>query len=323
MRGLWMFVLLSVAAPVLAAEGKDIWAGSPYEPTDVSMELVQVSTHAYYVQGPPGVATENQGFISNAGVVVTDDGVVVFDALGTPSLAYQLLGKIRAISDQPIRKVVVSHYHADHIYGLQVFKALGVEIIAPRGALEYMRSDQARNRLQERRESLFPWVNEDTQVVKPDVVIAGRQGFQLGGIEFEIIPLGSTHSDGDQMMLVKNDGVLFSGDLIFEGRIPLVAGSQPNAWLTSLKNFNTDGLKVIVPGHGSASTHPAKALAFTRDYLQFLHDGMARAVANLQSFDEAYAAMDWSRYENLPASVANRLNANYVYLSLEAASLQE
>ena len=101
---------------------ENIWADVDYEPSEVDMTVQQVSAHVYYVQGPPGIATDNEGFMSNAGFVVTKEGIVVFDALGTPSLAHKLFHKIRAISDQPIAKVIVSHYHADHIYGLQVFK---------------------------------------------------------------------------------------------------------------------------------------------------------------------------------------------------------
>lgn len=90
-----------------------------------------MSKHVYYVMGKAGIATDNQGFISNAGFVITDEGVVIFDALGTPSLAAALLERIRKITDKPIKRVVMSHYHADHIYGLQVFKEAGATIYAP------------------------------------------------------------------------------------------------------------------------------------------------------------------------------------------------
>ena len=305
-----------------ALASDDIWKGAPYEPAGVGMKLVRLSGHAYYVQGPPGSAIDNEGFISNAGVVITDEGVVLFDALGTPSLAWQLRALIRKLTDRPVVKVVVSHYHADHIYGLQVFKDEGAEIIAPTGSLAYLAED-ADSRLAERRESLFPWVNEETRLVRPDVVNGGERRFRLGGVEFVVSYIGSTHSRGDQMLRVVDDGVLFSGDLIFEGRIPLVAGSNPQAWLKGLEALDTRGLKVLVPGHGQASREPGRAITFTRDYLRYLHHGMAEAVENLTPFEEAYAAMDWSAYRGMPAFVANRLNAYYVYLGLEAESMGE
>mgnify|MGYP001554319781 FL=1 len=98
-----------------------LWASSGYPPIGVEMPVERVSAHAYYVRGMPGSATDNEGFVSNAGFVVTKEGVVVFDSLGTPSLAWALRQKIREITDQPVVKVVVSHYHADHVYDLGTF----------------------------------------------------------------------------------------------------------------------------------------------------------------------------------------------------------
>lgn len=70
-------------------------------------------------------SSANEGFMSNAGFVVTDEGVVVFDTLGTAVLGQKLVDAIRTVTLKPIKRVIVSHYHADHIYGLQVFQDLG------------------------------------------------------------------------------------------------------------------------------------------------------------------------------------------------------
>ena len=105
-----------------------------YAPLDTPLVVEQVPGHPiYYSIGNPGVpGRANQGNTSNAGFVVTADGVVVFDALGTPSLGWALLQKIRQTSGVPIRYNVVSHYHADHIYGLQAFRDHTDAIISPR-----------------------------------------------------------------------------------------------------------------------------------------------------------------------------------------------
>ena len=321
-------ILLFSTLCVTAVHAENIWANVPYEPTDVEMNLVQVSPHAYYVQGPAGEPTDNNGFMSNAGVVVTDKGVVVIDALGTPSLAYLLLTKIRAVTDKPVVKVIATHYHADHIYGLQVFKDRGAEIIAPLGAKDYLSSPAAEGRLAQRRESLFPWVDEKTHLVTPDIFISAdkpsaNDQFKLGGVDFKITSLGSTHSQGDLTVTIVQEGVTFAGDLIFEGRIPFVAGAQPQAWIDNLKNLDAAKLKVIVPGHGPASVHPTTAVNLTLGYLLYLQENMKKAVDNLVPFDEAYAAVDWSRYEKMPAFKVNRTNAYYLYLGLEAASVGE
>jgi glyoxylase-like metal-dependent hydrolase (beta-lactamase superfamily II) len=303
----------------------DIWRDSPYEHTWVDMRLIKVGEHTYYVEGTPGSATEHDGFISNAGVVITNEGVVLFDALGTPSLGYLLLSKIRELTDKPIRKVITSHYHADHIYGLQVFKdsadSQGVEIWAPKGAKDYLNSEGSRNRLKERRESLFPWVDENTRIIEPDVYVSEKQPFRFGGVDFTFIPLGSTHSQGDLMMRVENDGVLFSGDLIFMGRIPFLEGDT-TVWLEQLRHLDAANINVIVPGHGPALHDSSQAVSFTAEYLQYVHDQMGAAVEELIPFAEAYDTTDWSSYKNLPAFIANRPNAYHIYLHLEQQSLQ-
>ena len=293
-----------------------------YADTDVEMKLVRVSDHVYYVQGKAGVATANEGFISNASVIVTDEGVVLFDALGTPSLANKLLGLIREVTDKPIKKVVVSHYHADHIYGLQVFKEQGAEIIAPAGAEIYINSPNAKNRLEERRVSLYPWVDENTHVVAPDRYVQKSLKFTLGGVEFEATHLGDAHSDADMMLYILPDKVLLSGDIIFEGRVPFVGSANTRNWLRTLQQLETDNIRALIPGHGPAASDPQKAISLTREYLAYLRETMGTAVSELVPFDEAYAEADWSAFESLPAfDEANRRNAYQVYLSMEAELL--
>lgn len=297
---------------------------SKYAPATVDMVVKQVSEHVYYVKGKAGIATDNQGFISNAGFVVTDEGVVVFDSLGTPSLADKLVSKIREITALPIKKVIVSHFHADHVYGLQVFEELGATIYAPMGAQKYINSEGAKDRLEERQFSLEPWVNEDTRLVLPDNTITRSNQFQLGGVSFTINYIGKAHSDGDLAMLVEPDSVLFSGDIIFEGRIPFVGNADSKLWLETLTKLETGGLNVLIPGHGAASTDPISTISQTRRYLAYLRKVMGAAVDEFQPFDEVYAQTDWSEFESLPAFEAgNRINAYQIYLSMEAELLAE
>ena len=291
---------------------------SSYAKTDVDMTLKQVSEHVYYVQGKAGTPNENEGFISNAGFIVTDEGVVVFDALGTPSLANLLLEKIRSVTDKPILKVIVSHYHADHIYGLQVFKELGAKIIAPVGVMNYLSAANAEELLEERRFSLDPWVNESTHLVIPDLIIDKATSFQHGGITFNIDVLGSAHSDGDLTLFVEPDRVLFSGDIIFEGRVPFLGDANTKVWLDTLINMEVGKITALIPGHGPAASNPTQAISATRHYLEKVRLVMGNAVKNLDGFAETYEATDWSEFEKLPAfNAANRRNAYQVFLSME------
>jgi len=309
---------------MLTFVSQSLFAATKYAPTSVDMQVKKISEHVYYVEGKPGVATDNEGFISNAGFVVTGDGVVVFDSLGTPSLANKLVNKIKSITDQPIKKVVVSHFHADHIYGLQVFEELGAEIIAPYGAQKYIRSEAAKERLEERQFSLDPWVNESTHLVLPDTTISKSTSFTMGDITFTINYMGKAHSDGDMTMLVEPDKVLFSGDIIFQGRIPFVGSADSKKWLETLTRLETGGLTALIPGHGPASKDPRNTISLTRRYLAYLRKVMGTGIEDLTPFDEVYAAADWSEFKDLPAfDAGNRINAYQVYLSMEAEMLEQ
>ncbi|HBU29773.1 MAG TPA: MBL fold metallo-hydrolase [Thiobacillus sp.] len=307
-------LLLSLLSAAHAAQSPDI------DVATVPLKAVRLGAHSYFVQGLPGAASsENQGFMSNAGFVVTRDGVVVFDALASPPLAEKLVAEIRRITRQPIRVVIVSHYHADHFYGLQVFKKLGAEIWAHRLAEGQTRTDEAALRLEQRKEALFPWVDENTQLLEADRFIQGDMDFEQGGVQFALRHVGPAHSSEDLAMMVKPDRVLYAGDLVFRGRVPFVGDADGAAWIKALDKLIALNPKVLVPGHGASSRTPRADLVFTRDYLKFLRTHMGKAARELVPFDEAYENTDWSAYRDMPAfDEANRGNAYNQYLRLEA-----
>jgi glyoxylase-like metal-dependent hydrolase (beta-lactamase superfamily II) len=302
---------------------------APAAGADIVLRAIAVSPHVYYFQGEAGMAeAANQGFMSNAGFVVTADGVVVFDTLGTPVLGAAMITAIRAVTTQPINLVIVSHYHADHIYGLQAFKALGAQIWAHQGGRAYLQSDVAVTRLAERRTSLFPWVDEHTHLVPADRWLDFAAGkimrFERGGIKFQIIDVAGAHSPEDIMLFVENDSVLFAGDLYFTGRIPYVGNADSRVWLTALDHMLEVQPRIVIPGHGAMSTDPAKDLHLTRDYLLYLRKSMGAAVADMTPFDEAYGKVDWSAFARYPAfAQANRLNAYGTYILMEQESLEK
>ncbi len=274
---------------------------------------------SYYVCGKSGAATEYNGFISNAGFIITSEGVIIFDALGTPALANALLNEIRKLTDKSIKLVIVSHYHADHIYGLQVFKELGAKIWAPIGALNYLTSTTAKNLLNTRKESLFPWVNNSTHLIKPDKIITKNTVFSLGKHKFKLNVFGKVHSDGDMSLLNITDKILYSGDVIFAGRIPFV-GSNADIykWLNVINQLLTINVDYFVPGHGAASNKIKETMQLTNKYLKFLVDKFSLAVKNMDDFAETYNKINWQEFKNLPAfNLANRRNAYAVYLYLE------
>lgn len=279
----------------------------------------QVSPSSWYVEGVSALgSTANQNFISNAAFVVTPTGVVVIDALGSPELARRLVAQIAQITPKPITHVIVTHYHADHIYGLQTFKALGARVIAHRAALAYLNSDTARLRLAASRQELAPWVDENTQLLQADEWLDQAQVLTVGGVKFEINPVGPAHTPEDLVVYLPSEKVLFAGDLVFRSRIPYVGQADSRHWITALDSLLKFDTQVIVPGHGPLSSEARKDMQLTRDYLIYLRTTMGQAAKNLEPFEEAYKATDWSPFEHLPLfRVANRMNAYNTYLLLE------
>jgi glyoxylase-like metal-dependent hydrolase (beta-lactamase superfamily II) len=293
----------------------------------IELQPVKVSPHVYYFQGESGMASAaNKGFMSNAGFVVTNDGVVVFDALATPVLGEAMLQAIRKITPQPVRRVIISHYHADHFYGLQALKAQGAEVWAHENGRASLNSDFTLERLKERRASLALWVDDKTRLIAADRWLsfkqAGTLSFELGGMHFQVIDSSGAHSAEDIMLFVKEDGILFAGDLFFTGRIPFVGNANSKVWLAALDRMLDIKPGIVIPGHGQASDHALQDMQLTRDYLIFLRKKMGEAVADMQPFDDAYNKVDWSPFEKYPAfQQANRLNAYGTYLLMEKESL--
>jgi glyoxylase-like metal-dependent hydrolase (beta-lactamase superfamily II) len=229
------------------------------------------------------------------------------------------LAEIKRITPLPVRYVIATHYHADHIYGLQTFVQAGAKVIAHASAREYLNSDTAQKRLETSRVELAPWVNADTHLVPADQWLEGKETrLRVGGLEFVIAHVGPAHTPEDLVVAVPQLGVLFAGDLFFRGRIPFVGQADSRLWIESLNRLMQFQPKFVVPGHGPISSDPMADMTLTRDYLIYLRKTMAESAKNLEPFEEAYAKADWSRFESLPLfRVANRMNAYNTYLLME------
>ena len=311
---IFMFHCRTVTAALLASL-------SAAPATAQALRAAQVAAQTWMVQGESALGSAaNRNFISNAAFVVTPDGVIVVDALGSPALAQELIQEIRRVTAAPIKAVIVTHYHADHIYGLQAFKQAGAEVIAQRDGQSYLHSETAALRLQASRDELFPWIDDKTVLVAADRWIDKPITLRLGGLDFELHPAGPAHTPEDLVVYVPQLKLLIAGDLVFRGRLPFVGLADSGSWITALEKLLQFDAAVIIPGHGPVSTTTREDLQMTRDYLAYLRQTMGAAAFNLEPFEEAYARTDWSRFAKLPLfGVANRINAYNTYLLMEHA----
>ena len=266
----------------------------------------------------------NRGFNGNAGFVVSKDGVLVVDALGTPALARRMIASIRQVTRKPIRYLVITHAHPDHFYGASAFAAIpGLKVISHQGTEDYVYSPTIERSVAYRKVFL-PREMKNFHAVVPDILVGGGNPahvtLKFGGKTFEIYDTGHHHSHGDLVMWQKEDRILWISDLAFNGRVTYIGdGDLPEIdamqdWMA--KQF--PDVVLMVPGHGAPQTAPFDMVEKTRRYVDSLTAKMRSAIEQGKSLQEAVAQSDLPEFESWPLYELNhRINANYVYRVLE------
>ena len=264
----------SVHAPVAAQARREI-----------VLKPQQVSPHGWFFQGEAGAASaRNKGYMSNAGFVVTGDGVVVFDALGTPVLGQAMIAAIRKVTraaHPPRDRQPLSR--GPHLRPAGVQGRGRRDLGAPQGAavpdVRTGRPTASRNGAP----SSFRGSTTRPIVVPPDLWIDGDTSFRMGGLTFQLVYSEGAHSPEDLMMFVEPDRLLFAGDLIFAGRVPFVGNADSAGWLKAMDKMIALKPAVVVPGHGPASRDVERDLVLTRDYLAYLRDRDGRGGRRISS----------------------------------------
>jgi len=276
------------------------------------------------------VDDNNRGWNGNAGFIVTGEGVIVIDTLGTPKLGKRLLATIATVTDEPVRYVIVTHNHPDHAYGTAAFQRLdGVTVITHAGMLDYTGSATLQTSVDYRRDIL----GSDMQGFAPveaDVLVNGerfdKQRIQLGDQVLDIYNAGSHHSYGDLVVYQVNDGILWISDLAFNQRTTYMGDGdsrqilETQDWL--MLNFADAGL--MVPGHGSPQTRPFPMIEKTRRYVERMRETMREAVENGVSLLDAVQQTEFDDWKEVRLYETNqRANAGFVYREMEQAFFNE
>ena len=292
---------------------------------DTPLPVYRLTNSTYFIFG--NIATlndDNRGLNGNAGFIVTDEGVLVIDTLGTPRLGQRLLATIRSITDKPVKYLIITHNHPDHAYGAAAIQTLAnITVLAHPGIVEYNNSSTMAESVAYRRERLpedmqafaLPQANK---LVDTPPFAALR--ITLGGQRFDIYNTDRHHSYGDLVVHQHSENIIWVSDLVFNQRTTYMGDGSSEKILkaqTWLAEQFADA-HLLGPGHGSPQTPPCPMLKGTRDYVERLRHEMRAAVENGVSL---YEAVQNSRFEDWEDSRLyeenHRANASFVYREME------
>lgn len=273
----------------------------------ISFDEIGRGVYAYTAEGDP-----------NTGVVVGDDGVLVFDAQATPKMAQTVIDRVKRITDKPITHVVLSHYHAVRVLGAPAY-----------GARDIVCSDAARAMIVERGEQdkaseigRFPRLFQGAESIRPGLTwptwsFSQNASIWLGAREVRLMKIGRGHTAGDIIAWIPDADVIFAGDLVEYGATPYCGDAHFADWPATLDALADFGARAMVPGRGAALTSRemvADGISGTRGFLVALYEAVQASVAAgrdlRQTFEAVHAALkpaygDWVIFEHcLPFNVS-------------------
>jgi glyoxylase-like metal-dependent hydrolase (beta-lactamase superfamily II) len=271
----------------------------------------------------------------NTVFVVTDDGVILFDAGGSPAMGQAIVAKVRSVTDKPIREVVLSHWHGDHMRGLQSIVAAfpRVRILAHPHARD--RIVETRERWLKRRMSMVPnirkavgealgrnqdlggrplippekvWLeqglagadrldreNQATEYVIPTATFEHSLRLYAGDREIDFLWLGPAHTAGDVVMWLPREKVVATGDVV-TSPIPLMPSPYTADYAKVLAAIKALGFASLVPGHGPVA-HDTQYLDLLSDTIQTIAGQMSASAGRGLSREEAVAHADYTAVE--------------------------
>jgi quinoprotein relay system zinc metallohydrolase 2 len=281
------------------------------------LALYQVAEGVFVHRGVVAVMTrENEGSIANIGFVVGRDAVAVIDSGGSTREGERLLAAIRAITDKPIRYIVNTHMHPDHVFGNAAFVREGGTFVGHRNLAQAL-AVRGPFYLKAFRKLMGDELIDSVRLVPPAEIVEDRIGLDLGGRTIVLTAWPTAHTDCDLTVLDETTGTLFAGDLVFVGHVPVLDGSIVG-WLAVMDALAQIPARHVVPGHGPILSNWPRALEAQRRYLERLaqdvRDMIARgtplaAAARTAGRSEENA---WDLFEEY-----NARNATAAYAELE------
>jgi quinoprotein relay system zinc metallohydrolase 2 len=286
------------------------------QPIEESLPVREIASGVFVHFGANALMTrDNAGAIANIGFIVGQDAVAVIDSGGSVREGRALLAAIRRISDKPIRYVINTHAHPDHVFGNAAFVP---EMPTFVGHRNLPRALAARGRfyLDAFRRLMGENLIGEVQIIPPTRLIEAEEEIDLGGRTLRLRAWAAAHTDQDLTILDAASGTLFAGDLVFREHIPVLDGSI-RGWLRAIDELGGIPAHRVVPGHGAETAWP-DALEPQRRYLEVLARDVRALVARGSMIAAAAATAGasekerWALFEEY-----NARNATAAFSELE------
>ena len=275
--------------------------GSAGSYAEESLWLQRVVDGIYVHVGPhEDGSAQNLGSVGNAGVVIGDQAVALIDTGGSRAFGEKLRTAVRGLTDLPIRYVINTHAHPDHIFGNAAFDDAATTFVGHRNHTRAL-TMRGPHYLASFERLLGPAFS-GSRIVAPRLEVAGEIRIDLGGRTLLLTAWQTAHTDNDLTILDPTTNTLFAGDLVFIDRLPVVDGSL-KGWLAVTEALRSIPAVRVVPGHGPAAAPWPDALDAQERYLRALAYGVRREIARGGSISAAIDSTAreeqglWSRFE--------------------------
>jgi quinoprotein relay system zinc metallohydrolase 2 len=252
--------------------------GGATMPESTPLAVQQVADGDYVHFGQVALTTpDNAGDIANLGIIVGRDAVALVDTGGSVSVGQRLLLAVHGITDKPVRYVINTHEHPDHVFGNAAMPS-GVTFVGHRN-LPAELARRGAYYLRSYRDQLGETAIAAVRIIPPILLVDTDTTLDLGDRKLRLTAWSpAAHTDCDLTILDEMTGVLFAGDLVFLQHVPVVDGSL-TGWLALMPRLAQVPAKIVVPGHGRAVAPWPQALEDERRYLTVLAQDTRRLIA--------------------------------------------